>query len=42
MKHYLINAIADWADEFDVPIYEILNEEERNTIYKDILNFLNK
>ena len=28
MKHYLINAIADWADEFDVPIYEILNEEE--------------
>ena len=28
MKHYLINASADWADEFDVPIYEILNEEE--------------
>lgn len=25
MKHYLIN---DCADEFDVPIYEILNEEE--------------
>lgn len=28
MKHYLINAGVDWADEFDVPIYEILNEEE--------------
>lgn len=28
MKHYLINASENWADEFDVPIYEILNEEE--------------
>lgn len=28
MKHYLINAGVDWIDEFDVPIYEILNEEE--------------
>ena len=28
MKHYLINTVAYWADEFDVPIYEILNEEE--------------
>ena len=28
MKHYLINDSVNWADEFDVPIYEILNEEE--------------
>lgn len=28
MKYYLINTRVDWADEFDVPFYEILNEEE--------------
>lgn len=42
MKHYLINAGVDWADEFDVPIYEILNEEEyRIYMYaKNKLGFL--
>ena len=26
MKHYLINTSVDWADEFDVPFYELLDE----------------
>ena len=27
MKHYLINTSVDWADEFDVPFYELLDED---------------
>lgn len=27
MKHYLINASINWADEFDVPFYELLDED---------------
>ena len=27
MKHYLINDSVDWADEFDVPFYELLDED---------------
>lgn len=27
MKHYLINTSVDWADEFDMPFYELLNED---------------
>ena len=26
MKHYLINYSVDWCDEFDVPFYELLDE----------------
>lgn len=26
MKHYLINYIVDWCDEFDMPFYELLDE----------------
>lgn len=32
MKHYLINTSVDWADEFDVPFYELL-DEDRYRIY---------
>ena len=27
MKHYLINTSINWADEFDVPFYELLDED---------------
>ena len=27
MKHYLINTSVDWADEFDMPFYELLDED---------------
>lgn len=27
MKHYLINTSVNWADEFDVPFYELLDED---------------
>ena len=27
MKHYLINDSVNWADEFDVPFYELLDED---------------
>lgn len=27
MKHYLINTSVDWADEFDAPFYELLDED---------------
>ena len=27
MKHYLINTSVDWADEFDVPFYKLLDED---------------
>lgn len=27
MKHYLINTSVDWYDEFDVPFYELLDED---------------
>ncbi len=26
MKHYLINTSVDWCDEFDMPFYELLDE----------------
>ena len=26
MKHYLINSSVDWCDEFDMPFYELLDE----------------
>ena len=26
MKHYLINYSVDWGDEFDMPFYELLDE----------------
>ena len=26
MKHYLINYSVDWCDEFDMPFYELLDE----------------
>lgn len=26
MKYYLINDSVNWADEFDVPFYELLDE----------------
>ena len=26
MKHYLINSSVDWHDEFDMPFYELLDE----------------
>ena len=26
MKHYLINTSVDWYDEFDMPFYELLDE----------------
>ena len=26
MKHYLINISIDWCDEFDMPFYELLDE----------------
>lgn len=26
MKHYLINTSIDWCDEFDMPFYELLDE----------------
>lgn len=26
MKHYLINDSVDWCDEFDMPFYELLDE----------------
>ena len=26
MKHYLINTSVDWCDEFDMPFYELLEE----------------
>ena len=32
MKHYLINTSVDWADEFDMPFYELL-DEDMNRIY---------
>lgn len=27
MKHYLINTSVDWYDEFDMPFYELLDED---------------
>lgn len=27
MKHYLINTSVDWCDEFDMPFYELLDED---------------
>lgn len=27
MKYYLINTSVNWADEFDVPFYELLDED---------------
>lgn len=27
MKHYLINDSVNWVDEFDVPFYELLDED---------------
>ena len=27
MKHYLINYSVDWCDEFDMPFYELLDED---------------
>ena len=27
MKHYLINDSVNWADEFNVPFYELLDED---------------
>ena len=27
MKHYLINDSVDWCDEFDMPFYELLDED---------------
>ena len=27
MKHYLINSSVDWCDEFDMPFYELLDED---------------
>lgn len=27
MKHYLINTSVDWCDEFEMPFYELLDED---------------
>ena len=27
MEHYLINSSVDWCDEFDMPFYELLDED---------------